>query len=101
MMNYDINIFMCLYSRHGIDMSENTIYLYCILLMSMNLSTRNSSSVFNGNNISIYDKSYYHYSYQVWVLLILFVIVGIDFTCPEVGPTIQDINMQCKFVANF
>jgi hypothetical protein len=38
--------------------------LYWILLMLMNLSTRNSSSVFNGNNISTYHKSYYHYSYS-------------------------------------
>jgi hypothetical protein len=27
--------------------------------------------------------------------------VGTDFTCPDVGPTIQNIKMQCKFVADF
>jgi hypothetical protein len=33
--------------------------------------------------------------------MVLFVKVGTNFTCPEVGPTIQNIKMQCKFAANF
>jgi hypothetical protein len=33
--------------------------------------------------------------------MVLFVTVGIDFKCPEVGPTIQNIKMQCKFVVDF
>jgi hypothetical protein len=33
--------------------------------------------------------------------MILFITVGMDFTCLEVGPTIQDIKMQCKFTIDF
>jgi hypothetical protein len=33
--------------------------------------------------------------------MVLFVTVGIDFTCPEVGPTIKNIKMQSKFAADF
>jgi hypothetical protein len=33
--------------------------------------------------------------------MILFVTLGTDFMCLEVGPTIQDIKMQYKFAANF
>jgi hypothetical protein len=33
--------------------------------------------------------------------MIFFIIVGTDFTCPEVRPTIQDIKMQYKFTINF
>jgi hypothetical protein len=65
MAHYNINMFVCLYSRHWIlamICPKISWILYWILFMSMNLSTRNSSSVFNGN-ISTYHKSYYHYSY--------------------------------------
>jgi hypothetical protein len=40
----------------------------------MNLSTMNSSSVFNGNNISTYHKFYYHYSYSYKVRVLLMVL---------------------------
>jgi hypothetical protein len=33
--------------------------------------------------------------------MVLFVIVGTDFTCPEVGSTIQNIKMQYKFAVDF
>jgi hypothetical protein len=33
--------------------------------------------------------------------MILFVTVGTIFMCLEVGPTIQDIKMQCKFGVDF
>jgi hypothetical protein len=33
--------------------------------------------------------------------MVLFVKVGIDFTCSEMGSTIQNIKMQCKFAADF
>jgi hypothetical protein len=33
--------------------------------------------------------------------MVLFVTVGTNFTCPEMGPTIQNIKMQCKFAADF
>jgi hypothetical protein len=33
--------------------------------------------------------------------MILFVIVGTDFMCLEVGPTIQNIKMQCMFAIDF
>jgi hypothetical protein len=32
--------------------------------------------------------------------MVLFVTVGIDFMCLEVGPTIQNIKMQYKFAAD-
>jgi hypothetical protein len=33
--------------------------------------------------------------------MILFVMVATNFTCLEVGPTIQDIKMSCKFAIDF
>jgi hypothetical protein len=33
--------------------------------------------------------------------MVLFVTMGAYFTCPEVGHTIQNIKMQCKFVVDF
>jgi hypothetical protein len=33
--------------------------------------------------------------------MVLFITKGIDFACPEVGPTIQNIKMQCKLAVDF
>jgi hypothetical protein len=34
-------------------------------------------------------------------MMILFVIVDIDFTCPKVGSTLQIVKMRCVFAIDF
>jgi hypothetical protein len=33
--------------------------------------------------------------------MVIFVTVGMNFTCPKVGPIIQNIKMECMFATDF
>jgi hypothetical protein len=65
-MNYNINMFMCLYSRHWILAMICPKILQIFRLDPLDIHESKYKEfiiVFNGNNISTYHKSYYHYSY--------------------------------------